>query len=223
MASGRRGGPPDFKSTLGSLLRTTLEQVGAVKDVVEQQARGRGGILDQALLQRRRKEALTRLGESVYRLSRRGELGELALDPEIGMALAEVDAAESEGARDDDHLESIARRSGAEAVSSSDYRPAHSRTADDGEYRVWRPVMPEDPASDEHHEVDTQQDLAAPDVMTEPPAEEPKLKRPSRMTRKSAQRSSGGGIQFVSEDPRPGDDDCDDDLEGYMHDDDVPE
>jgi hypothetical protein len=116
-----------------------------VKDVVEQQARGRGGILDQALLQRRRKEALTRLGESVYRLSRRGELGELALDPEIGMALAEVDAAESEGAQDDDHLESIARRSGAEAVSSTDYRPSRSRAADDGEYRVWRPVMPEDP------------------------------------------------------------------------------
>jgi hypothetical protein len=196
-----------------------------VKDVVEQQARGRGGILDQALVQRRRKEALMRLGESVYRLSRRGELGDLVLDPEIGMALAEVDAAESEGAEDHEHLESLARRSRAEAVSSADYRPSRANAEDQGEYRVWRPVMPEDAEDNEHDvEAGTQQDAPAESAAIDTSsASEPTSTRPIRMTRKSAQRSRGGGIQFVSEQPKPGDDDCDDDLEGYMHDDDVPE
>ncbi len=194
-----------------------------MKDVVEQQARGRGGIIDQALLQRRRKDALARLGESVYRMSQRGDLGELALDPEIGMALAEVDAAESDGAQDHENLESVARRSGAEAVSSANYRPAHANKASDGEYRVWRPVMPEDPETSDH-DAETQEAVAAPSEVIEAElATESKPSRPIRMTRKSAQRSSGGGIQFVSDEPRPGDDDCDDDLEAYMHDDDVPQ
>jgi hypothetical protein len=186
-----------------------------VKDVVEQQARSRGGLIDQALVQRRRKDALSRLGESVYRLSQRGELGELALDPEIGMAIAEIDGLDNEYGDDYDHDESAARRSGAEAVSSADYRPVKTAPSE-GEYRVWRPVMPDDePAETDDLEADTLQDVEA-------PVAESKPKSPARMARKSARRS-GGAIRFVEEEPRPGDVDCDDDLEGYMHDDDVPE
>ncbi len=243
MASGRRGGPPDLKSTLGSLLRTTLEQVGAVKDVAKQQARSRGGLLDQALVQRRRKEALAKLGESVYRLSQRGELGELALDPEIAMALAEVDGTDDSEFLPDMDLESLSRRSGAEAVSSKNYRPAQAETARQGEFRVWRPVMPEDDSPEAREpdegslEADTLQDLPAPTAMLE--AEDTasesastekssapiasKTAAPQRMTRKSARRGASGGINFVTEEPRPGDSDYDDDLDGYMHDDDVPE
>lgn len=216
MASGRRGGPPDLKSTLGSLLRTTLDQVGAVKDVVEQQARSRGGIIDQALVQRRRKDVLAKLGESVYRLAQRGELGELALDPEIGMALAELDELQHQDEHDYNPDESAARRSGAEAVSSADYRPVKTAPSE-GEYRVWRPVMPEDePAEVDDLEADTLQDVAPPEAQGDKPS------GPIRMARKTAQRS-GGAIRFVQEEPRQGDEDCDDDLEGYMHDDDVPE
>ena len=214
MASGRRGGPPDLKSTLGSLLRTTLDQVGAVKDVMEQQARSRGGLLDQALVQRRRRESLARLGEAVYRLSQRGELGELALDPEIGMAIAELDEMGDEDREHQPHM-SASKRAGVEAVSSADYRPAQASPPSSGEYRVWRPVMPADDL-----EADAQQGGISAPAEARPAKAKPS--GPLRTTRKSAQRS-GGGIRFVEEQPKPGDAECDDDLASYMHDDDVPE
>lgn len=181
---------------------------------MEQQARSRGGLIDQALEQRRRKESLARLGESVYRLSQRGELGELALDPEIGMALAAIDSMSQDDDSNDGHDESMARRAGAEAVSSADYRPAQTHVPNRGEDRVWRPVMPEDDLK-----ADTLQDSTPP---TEDKPYQTGARGPIRLARKSAQRS-GGGIRFVEEQPQSGDVDCDDDLEGYMHDNDVPE
>lgn len=210
MASGRRGGPSDLKSTLGSLLRTTLDQVGAVKDVVEQQARGRGGLIDQALGQRKRRDALAELGEKVYRLSRQGQLGELALDPEIGMAIAQVEAV-----ADDDvewHDAPMARRAGAEAVSSTNYQPPERK--EQGEYRVWRPVMPEAPVVAEETEAPPSEAVVLETI-------DDRSARSSRMPRKSARRNIDGGIQFVAESAHSGDADCDDDLEQYMHEDDV--
>ncbi len=223
--SRRRGGPPDLKSTLGSLLRTTLDQFGAVKDVVEQQTRGRGGLLDQALTQRRRKEAMARLGESIYSYLQEGspEAEAIALVPEIAMAIANVDSVEDEDDGYDsaefeggefvpasDHSFVPSPNQNREAVSSANYRPPAPKQSSK-EFRVWRPVIPPDDDISESEDEPVSQPLpAASDKDTH-----------SRIPRKTAQRKRGGGIHFVDEPPRPGEVDSDDDLESYMHDDDV--
>lgn len=216
MASGRRGGPPDLKSTLGSLLRTTLEQVGAVKDAVEQHARGQGGLINQALVQRRRNEAMAKLGETVHRLARSGELGELALDPSVGMCLQEIDALDEDAEfsqwPEEDDMSSNQR---GEAVSSANYAPARTSAAtESGEYRVWRPTL----FSQELVEHEQQAGSG--------PGDQPESRksggRSARLSRKVAQRS-GSAIRFVEDKPRPEDPESEDDLASYMHDDDVPE
>ncbi len=195
MASGRRGGPPGLKSTLGSRLRTTLEQASAVREVVEQQTRSRGGLIDQALTHRKRAAAFAKLGEEVYRLARVGQIGELLLEPEIGMLIGEIE--ELDGETHDDFAAGDGRP---EAVSSADYQHrAQEPGAAAGEYRVWRPVMPDDEG-----------------IVDVEPIEASEPERPSRATRKSA--SKGGGIHFA----KRNDIDSDDDLASYMHDDDVP-
>lgn len=132
MASGS-----DLKNTLGSFLRTTLDQVGVVKDAVERQTRSQ---IDHLLLQRRRKEALTALGEELVTRHKQGILGqkilgELAMDPIVARRLHEIEDidaqlaglsvadAEWEGDR--------------EAVSSAEYRPPSATSTPD--VRVWRP------------------------------------------------------------------------------------
>ncbi len=199
MASSRRGGPPDLKSTLGSLLRTTLDQASAVREVVEQQTRQRGGLIDQALTQRKRQAAFARLGEEVYRLARNGQIGELLLEPEIGMLIGEIEAL------DDDADEAAHFDTRPEAVSSASYR-ADATPKSEGEYRVWRPVIPEDAEI-----VDGADDNAPAEAVSAEPS------RPTRGTRRSS--GKGGGIHFATRD----DIDNDDDLESYMHDDDVPD
>ncbi len=62
-----------LQGTLGTLLRTTLQQVGAVKNVVERQARSSLQQLDGVMLQRRRREALMRLGEVVLDMIDEGQ------------------------------------------------------------------------------------------------------------------------------------------------------
>ncbi len=196
MASGRRGGPPDLKSTLGSLLRTTLDQASAVREVVEQQTRSRGGLIDQALTQRRRAAAFAKLGEEVYKLARNGQIGELLLEPEIGMLIGEIEEL-------DDGGEMAVHDARPEAVSSANFTPSSAGSSAPGEYRVWRPVMPDDTSI-----VDT-------DVVEDAPiAAEPE--RPSRGARRAGK---GGGIHFASREDLGNDDD----LESYMHDDDVPD
>lgn len=214
MASGRRGGPPDLKSTLGSLLRTTLEQVGAVKDAVEQQARGRGGLIDQALEGRRRKDAMAKLGEAVYKLARTDELGALALDPTIGMCLEEIDAASGDSEFSDwPEGEDLSSSHRSEAVSSANYAPARTpATSEPGEYRVWRPTLPSKEVAD---------DVSSSAAMDEPASRKP-AGPSARLPRKVAQRS-GSAIRFALDKPRPEDPESDDDLASYMHDDDVPD
>ncbi|MCP4449788.1 MAG: hypothetical protein GY811_31320 [Myxococcales bacterium] len=216
MASGRRGGPPDLKSTLGSLLRTTLEQASAVREVVEQQTRQRGGLLDHALTQRRRSAALAKLGKQVYRLAKRGELGELLLEPEISLIIGDLEQLDAEGEEGD-----YGPLAGPEAVTSADYVAQSHRGSEpgsgDGEYRVWRPVMPEGAtiAGDEEEFLERESDAAE-------TAEASAPTRSSRLPRRSALRR-GGGIHFSEDSPRPEDVDSDEDLASYMHDDDVPE
>jgi hypothetical protein len=201
MASGRRGGPPDFKGTLGLLLRTTLDQVGAVKDAVEKQARSQKGRFDQALDDRRRRDALAELGEEIYRLAGRQELGDLALNPTIAMHLERIDALDEL----DPDLDAFDH--GEEAVSSAGYRPPERKSG--GEYRVWRPVMPED------------EPAAAAEPAPPEPSSAPKAATNTHRPRRVASRQ-GGAIHFVEQAPPPEDPESDEDLSEYMHEDDVP-
>ncbi len=97
MARQRRGGgfrPPEIRGTLGTLLRTTLEQAGAVRDALGRGAREGRSRLDEALSGRRRKDALAELGELVLDLIRRGEidLGELPEAEDLVRFLDDLDA-----------------------------------------------------------------------------------------------------------------------------------
>ena len=204
----RGGGALDIQGTLGTLLRTTLQQVGVVKDVVERQARSSLANLDQAMLQRKRRDALVRLGEAAYEVSRekgRGRaLGALADHAEVAEALAEL---EDIDARLDGEAQEAAVP--AEAVSSADWRPPArhgSSAAGDPGQRVWRPVIPPDedtPASEDTH-------------TSSGPTPGPTPGRGRR--RRARQGDAGGGIAFISDAPAPDDED----LSEYMHEDDVP-
>src|SRR5688500_12506811 len=90
--SGRRG-PPDLKGTLGTLLRTTINQVGAFTDVARRSALTQKQRLDGALLERRRREALADLGEVLYQLLKSGEI-ELDELPELVQAAEEIEELE---------------------------------------------------------------------------------------------------------------------------------
>ncbi len=187
MASNKRGGPPDLRSTLSSFLRTTLEQVSVVRDVAYQQTRSGGGLLNQALMERKRNSAYAKLGEAVHQFAKRGELGELMLEPEIAVLLGEIDELDQDEAGLGLHDQ--------EAVSSADYASSPRQTPESEEYRVWRPVAAQAP----------------------PLAEEETLQPPSRSSGQAPMQ--GGGIHFGKDTV---DDGFDDDLETYMHDDDVP-
>lgn len=195
MAGSRRGGgPPDIKGTLGTLLRTTLHQVGVVKDAVLEQAQTQRSWLDGALLDRRRREALAALGEAIYRRAGTGELGELEDDRDIAARIGEV-------AELDRRLEEASERGG-EAVSSGQWaaapeRQRFHRAGPEREVRVWRPVDPDQQATEAEPE----------------PAGEPAGRR-RRRDRPSGERR--GGISFVTDPIEP-----DEDLEAYMHPDDV--
>jgi hypothetical protein len=93
----RRGrGASDFGGTLGSLLRTTWAQAGAVREVLERSARTGRARLDEALGDRRRAAALAELGETVLDLVRRGEL-DLDELPEIRDTVDALDRLDAEG------------------------------------------------------------------------------------------------------------------------------
>jgi hypothetical protein len=93
MARQRRGGfrPPELRGTLGTLLRTTLEQAGVVRDAISRGARSR---FDEARSHRRRQDALASLGELVLDLIRRGEidLAELPEAQDLVQLLDDLDA-----------------------------------------------------------------------------------------------------------------------------------
>ena len=198
MARQRRGGgfrPPELRGTLGTLLRTTLQQAGVVRDVARD-ALGRGARegrsrLDEARAGRRRTDALAELGELVLDLIRRGEI-DLAELPEAKPLVRRLD--ELDESDDDADLDDVARapaRSrfddrGREdgTVSSSRWTPP--KRSSPATARVWRPQ--------------------------EPPPEEPAA--PAGPARRTMPRNphNKGGIQF----------DDDEDLAEYMHPDDVP-
>ncbi|MGE0546028.1 MAG: hypothetical protein AB7O24_14275 [Kofleriaceae bacterium] len=209
MAQNRRGGgfrPPEIRGTLGTLLRTTLQQAGVVRDVLERGAREGRVRLDEARAGRRRQDALAELGEIVLELIRRGEidLDELPEARAIVRDLEDIDAEGDHGREDRDESEhhrrgdrdelSAALRGGARGggrsrgdadgtVSSKSWTPPRSAASQ----KVWRP--PDEPSSEDQDQ---------------PPARPARSPMPPHPHRK-------GGITFD-----------DDDLAEYMHPDDVP-
>ena len=107
MARQKRGGfrTPEIRGTLGTLLRSTLQQAGAVKDalgeVLDRGTREGRARLDDFRADRRsskrRTDAVAELGEIVLDLIRRGEidLGELPEARDVIDHLDAIDAAES--------------------------------------------------------------------------------------------------------------------------------
>ena len=191
--SGRRGVPPDLKGTLGTLLRTTINQVGAFTDVARRSALTQKQRLDGALLERRRREALADLGEVLYQLLKSGEI-ELDELPELVQAADEIEElerriaeAEAESARPRRPVRltrteraSPTERAAADARRERDARPTE---------RVWRPTADAGRGQP-----------AVPRPKSEPPAA----------------RSARGGITFVEDDAPDGED-----LGEYMNEADV--
>src|SRR5258705_4667388 len=81
---------PELRGTLGTLLRTTLAQAGAVREVIERGAREGRARLDEVRSERRRDHAVAELGELVIELIDRGEAPELAEHPDVIAALDAV-------------------------------------------------------------------------------------------------------------------------------------
>lgn len=246
-------------------MRTTLHQMGVVKDAVERQARSSLGQLDAVMLQRRHREALARLGEVVWDLAKHGELGELGEHEEIAALLDELAELEDRayGAGSGDGTVSAADWSATSRSSAPARGPAGTRgpgRKSQPEMRVWRPSVadipdapdaPDAPGGDaepardpgpavhargravapkrgpsglERSEV--RDDTAVPEATDASPAQERGRtgERPGPSGRSRGRRTRGrddqaaGGIAFMED--GPGDED--DDLAGYMHEDDVP-
>ena len=202
MARQRRTGgfrAPELKGTLGTLLRTTLQQASAVRDVIERGARSR---LDDMRHNRRRQDALAELGEIVLELVQRGEI-DLDELPEA-RAIVEQLLDDDHGAHDD-HRHHEREREPEFATPPSRSRFDDRRAKDDGTVAAssgrWSPPrQPAAPAPAAPGRV-WRPEVVMPSVPSFPPA-----KAASPTPRK-------GGISFEGDD---------DDLAEYMHPDDVP-
>jgi hypothetical protein len=247
MPSKRRGGfgPPELRGTLGTLLRTTT---GVVRDALERGARGGRARLDDARASRRRIDTLADLGELVLDLIRRGEidLAELPEARDLVRQLDELDAEPpdptppprptSRRRYDDRPRDDRARddrpRSGRPA-------PTSASTDDDGTVssgladRTMRPTLPARPkqADSASSRSPTKpmkglyRSRLADDDSPSSPARPPASTRgaaalatadapPPRRSPLPIDPARKGGISF--------DDNDDDDLDDYMHPDDVP-
>lgn len=203
----RRGGsfsPPELRGTLGTLIRTTLQQAGVVREALERGAREGRSRLDDLRTDlrsnRQRQEALAELGEIVLELVRRGEIDveELPEARNIIDHIDELDADESAHNEQRDSSPTVAppsrkrfddrdRNEDDGTVSATRWKPPARR---EKPTRVWKPDA----------------SAAADDGLSPPTL--PGHKKPSDPNRK-------GGISF-------GNDDDDSDLADYMHPDDVP-
>jgi hypothetical protein len=127
--SGKRGrNASDFSGTLSSLLRTTLAQAGAMREVLERGARSGRARLDEVLSDRKRSAALADLGEIVLELVRQGEI-DLEELPEIRQAIETLDRIDGDGDGDGDD------ESAAAPLGRDDFRARDEIEADDNEDR----------------------------------------------------------------------------------------
>lgn len=197
----RSGGALDIQGTLGTLLRTTLHQMGVVKEAVERQARSSLGQLDTAKLQRRRREALARLGEVVWEMAVNGELGELAERSEIAALLDEIEELEASAGEGGEPGEEPGEEDDG-AVSSAGWKPpapgAHARGRRHHDtMRVWRPNL------DDHHEPPRDSDPSTATARDhEPPAGRAVARKPEASADARPEASADARPE-VSADARP--------------------
>lgn len=222
MARGRRGGsPPDLRGTLGTLLRTTLQQVGMVKDAALRQAEAQRVWLDGALIQRKHKDALAVLGALVYERILSGELRELEEDRDVADTIRLLEELEvrmeeaAERARERAARAAAGARTAASSFASRAGLSSRGGPEDPGEVRVWRPVVPRDAERDDDPFDDP---LPAGDDGTVSALGGSTVPRRPRRTRPRRAARGAGGIRFVDDDPGVEDED----LAEYMHPDDVP-
>ncbi len=180
-------------------MQSALEQVSVVREVVERGAKAQRSRYDTVKFERRRSDAMAALGEVMYRRAVSGRLGDLADDPDVRARLEEIDNL-------DQRIEATEQRGTPGFRANAGWPKQRGRRAGGDRarepMRVWRPVPPfaAPDGVDEEDEIDDALEPVPPpvDAAPEPVAQ---------------QRS--GGIRF-------GDDWDDDDLEDYMHEDDVP-
>jgi hypothetical protein len=150
MSSGRRPVVTELKGTLGTLIRSTLEQVGVVTDAAREKARLGQRRIDEALLERKLKAALAEVGEVARGLVADGRIDAAAF-PELSHALDRVEALEAPIAELDESADEPTRGSPRAAwsrVPRSSERSARRSVAPDpfdAEGRasgVWRPPEP---------------------------------------------------------------------------------
>jgi hypothetical protein len=241
MPSKRRGGgfgPPELRGTLGTLLRTTT---GVVRDALERGAREGRARLDGARANRQRQDALADLGELVLDLIRRGEI-DLAELPEARDLIRQLDELDADP--DDDsppppppRSRASSRRSSIDDRAAPRSRPSGPAADDDGTVssgaaaadRTMRPTIPARPKH---------ADPASTRAPTKPIKGlwRPRLDDDEPAPTRTPARGVGVGPAAAAADrpdprrpPLPHDPQRkggisfdDDDLDDYMHPDDVP-
>ena len=227
MASKRRGGlrTPELRGTLGTLLRTTT---GVVRDALERGAREGRARLDDALSGRRRDAVLAELGDLVLDLIRRGEI-DLAELPEARDLVRQLDDLDAGSAADDDRaaprpatrerFDDRPRRSPSRSADRDDDGTVSSgaTAADLAAVRASRPTIPARgrPAESPSTLAQTMPIKGFWRPPTDPgtdASEASPRPAPTRRAPLPHDPSRKGGISF----------DDDDDLDDYMHPDDVP-
>ena len=203
---------PALGGTLGNLLRSTLAQAGVVKDALERGAREGKHRLDDARRERRREQALARLGEAVLDALRAGDAPELLERAEVADAVAELEDVERDRERESwvapPTRERYDRGDDDGTVSSGSWRaPATGRGG------VWRPSggggEPE-PGAEPRARAKASEGRAPGEAgggAGRRPGDEPGAR--------FQERKRPGGIQFDREQDE-------DDLAEFMHPDDLP-
>ncbi len=177
----RRGRQGDWRNPLGSLFRTTVQQLDAVREVVDQKVREGKMQLDLTLLKRKRRDALARLGEAVADLAARGHISEEDF-PELSSPLSEIEAL-------DERIALEERR--ARGAAAPDEEPGWERAAhydeaedlDDLEDEDWEDDGEDEGASaapSDLGEMDEEEDIpseaAEDETEDEPPSPRPRPK-----------------------------------------------
>jgi len=187
--------PPEIRGTLGTLLRTAIQQAGGVKDALTRGAQQGRKKLDELRADKRRSEALAELGELVLDLIRRGEI-DVAELPEAKDLIRKLDDIDADNEESDITTTQPFNRNRFDDRGAAPAPTFRSRDEDGtvGSGARWSPKPSAAPAPGAS---------AAPEA--EPPRRGPQLPTlPKDPHRK-------GGISFEDED-----------LADYMHPDDVP-
>lgn len=196
----RRSGIKPPGGTLGSLLRTTLQQAGVVRDALERGARSGRARIDSFRADRQRQEALAELGEIVLELIRRGEI-DVAELPEARSVLEHLE-----------ELDASAERAPTEGLPRERRRFDDRRDARDGRDDDDGTVASDTWVPPNRRDGRTTAVWQRPDASA-PVAAGALDEAEEAVTAPAPKR--GGGIQFD-------DGDEDEDLSEYMHPDDVP-